>query len=99
VKEARMYMYIMPWVKSLLTATTILSIFSQPIHTMILVLSVNIVKSGIQPLLLLLTEEGNVMMSLLMLLIKTPCSNSKQGVYCELHQEVVIVFHIFIVLF
>jgi len=93
VKEARMCMYITLWVKSLLTATTIPSIFSQPIHTMILVLWVNIVKSGILHLLLLLIGEGNVMMSLLMLLIKTPCSNSKQGAYFDLYQEVFILFH------
>jgi hypothetical protein len=69
----------MRWEKSSLTATTILSIFSQPTHIMIPVLLANIVRSEILLLLLLLTEEGNVMMSLLMSLIKIPCSNSKPG--------------------
>ena len=56
-----------------------------PTQIMILVLLVNIVRSGILHLLLLLTEGGNVMMSLLMLPIKIPCSNSKPGVCTVLH--------------
>ena len=74
-----MYMYTMLLEKSLLKAITIQSTSLPPTHTMILVLSVNIVRNVILPWLLLLTGEDSVMMSSSMSQIKILCSNYKQG--------------------
>lgn len=52
---------------------------------MILVLLVNIVRKETLQLLLLLTEGGNVIMSLLMLPMKILCSISKPGMHTVLY--------------
>ncbi|ONM41952.1 Clathrin heavy chain 2 [Zea mays] len=76
-----MCMSIMLLVKSSLTATTILSISLLPTHFTTLVLWVNIVKSGILHLLLLLTDVGSVTMNLLTSLTRIRYSSCKLGWY------------------